>query len=77
MIKKFKIFNENYVEINTESEDTLICPYCGYVQDDDPENIMSGGGGLAPEYAECDCEECGETYNASKVVIVTYYTQKI
>ncbi|MCK9446037.1 hypothetical protein M0Q50_04005 [bacterium] len=76
MIKKFKIFNENIQEMNTESEDTLICPYCGYVQDDDPENIMSGGG-LAPEYAECECEECGKTYEASKTVIVTYCTQKI
>ena len=66
-------------DINYEktSQDSLICPYCGVEQADHPENIMSGGGGEAPEFAECECDTCGAKFSASKSVIVEYTTDRI
>lgn len=66
-------------EMNHEkvSHDSLICPYCDAEQADHPENIMSGGGGEAPEFAECECDTCGAKFAASKSVIVEYTTDRI
>ncbi len=68
--------NEEFTEADTSSENYIICPYCQTEQEDHPENIMSGGGGLGDEFAECTCDTCDENFDCSKVVEIKYYTRK-
>jgi len=67
--------NEEFKD-DSFSNDSIVCPYCQSIQEEHPENIMSGGGGLGDEFAECTCDKCGEKFDCSKVVEVKYYTRK-
>ena len=52
----------------TDSEDTILCPYCGY---DDRDDRYAGEG----EY-EFTCSSCGKEYDCSIEVSISYSTSR-
>lgn len=61
---------QNNEETETFREDKVICPYCGYVFEDDDSYFLNEGGG------EFECEECGNTFNFTAHVEITYSTKR-
>lgn len=74
---KLNEYNSNELSEEKTSSESLICPYCNVEQADSPENLMSGGGGMAAEFADCECDTCGKKFEAAKVVTIEYVTRKI
>ena len=57
-------------ETETECEDEIICPYCGYrMQDDDGYFLQERDG-------DYECDNCGKTFNFTVNVEVTYSTSR-
>ena len=54
----------------TESTNSLICPYCKAEQEVNPMDLFDGD-----DYASHECEICGETMECSHSVV--YVTRKI
>ncbi len=56
----------------TQFADDLICPYCGYVEQDVWE--LDFGAGFDGD-AEVTCAACGEEYHAERHCAVSYSTR--
>jgi hypothetical protein len=54
-------------EIDHTNTKEIVCPYCGQEVSDSWEY---------PEYGEHECD-CGQTFNYSRRVSVTYFSEKI
>lgn len=57
-------------ETETDFEDEVVCPYCGYRMQDDCGDFVSEGSG------EYDCPECGKTFEFEAHIEVTYSTRR-
>lgn len=62
-------YQENYREIDTIGEDSIICPHCGYKIDDTSE--------YGTDDQEVECCNCGREYHLSPCISITYTTKKI
>lgn len=58
----------------TDSEDEIICPYCGEVQDYDSEYVSH-----AHKYGEdeVECNDCGRTFFLTVYTLYHYDTERI
>jgi len=58
---------------NTQSNLELICPYCGY-KEQDPEEIFSE---IEQTIGSFECAFCGEDFIATKTALFTYNGKEI
>lgn len=70
-----KICNEKRVDENLQTFEGnttftagIVCPHCGYTVEDDLYEYGEG---------EHDCSDCGNTFDVTRNVEVTYCTEKI
>ena len=61
------------VEIDTDYTPNVVCPHCGYV-DEDSWEIDFGDSGDAE--TEIDCANCDESFIACRMVTVDYSSRK-
>lgn len=57
-------------ETETDFEDEVVCPYCGYRMHDDCGEFVSEGSG------EYECDNCGKTFEFEAHIEVTYSTRR-
>jgi hypothetical protein len=60
-------------ERDTDCEDEITCPYCGYELQDSYEYLE----GSNEELGEIDCPECDESFSCTASFSVSYSTQRI
>lgn len=57
-------------EFDTWYTENIVCPYCGYVNDDSWE--------IASDYDDAyECEECGKTFSWERIIDVSYTSHKV
>mgnify|MGYP002521752005 CR=1 FL=1 len=62
---------QNDEETETEYEDDIVCPWCGYRMQDDDAYFVSEQSG------EYDCPECGKMFHFDADIEVTYSTRRV
>lgn len=60
-------------EIDTDYQNQITCPYCGYVYRDSWE--MTSGGD--EEDVECECDQCGRAFRVTTHVTIKYSSFKL
>lgn len=56
-------------ELKEESGDNMICPHCGFIDEDSFEHTSDNG--------TIDCYSCDKPFKYSRVIDVTYYTEEV
>ena len=57
-------------EIDHHLTDEIVCPHCGHKEDD------SWDRGEGETIGDVECDECGETFYALRVITIDYTTSK-
>lgn len=62
--------NDTEKKIDHEFMDNLVCPYCGYEDED-------AGDYLETDHGEWSCDECGKVFSFQADYSITWCTSKI